>query len=259
MSEQHIVTEINDAVMTIRMNRADKKNALTSAMYEGLAAGFRAAAADPAVRVVLLTGSGDSFSAGNDLVDFLKNTPTDAASSPVMIFMATMAAFPKPVVASVNGLAIGVGVTMLLHSDLVYATAGARFQLPFTNIGICPEFASSLLMPTMIGHQRAAELLMLGEVFDANKAREALIVNEVLADVEQLNARARAVASQLAQQPPNALRTTKALLKRWPQAAVAEAIKFEAEHFMPMLKMPEALEAIGAFMQKRKPDFSKFS
>jgi enoyl-CoA hydratase/carnithine racemase len=259
MSEQHIVTEINDAVMTIRMNRADKKNALTSAMYEGLAAGFKAAAADPAVRVVLLTGSGDSFSSGNDLVDFLKNTPTDAASSPVMIFMATMAAFPKPIVVAVNGLAIGVGVTMLLHSDLVYATAGARFQLPFTNIGICPEFASTLLMPSMIGHQRAAELLMLGEAFDANKAKEAFIVNEVLADVEQLNARALAVAKKLATQPPNALRTTKALLKRWPQAAVTEAIKVEAEHFMPMLKMPEALEAMGAFMQKRKPDFSKFS
>ena len=259
MSEQHIVTDVQDAVMTIRMNRADKKNAVTTAMYEGLTAAFRAATADPAVRVVLLTGSGDSFSSGNDLVDFLKNTPTNATDSPVMQFMATLSQFAKPVVAAVNGVAIGVGVTVLLHCDLVYATASARFQLPFTSIGICPEFGSTLLLPTMIGHQRAAELVMLGEAFDANKAKEVSLVNAVLPDVEQLLAHAQAIANKLALQPPNALRTAKALLRRWPQAAVTEAIRVEAEFFMPMLKMPEALEAIGAFMQKRKPDFSKFS
>ncbi|MDB5972759.1 MAG: Enoyl-CoA hydratase/carnithine racemase [Hydrocarboniphaga sp.] len=258
MSEQHIVTEIQDAVMTIRLNRADKKNALTSAMYEGLTAGFKAAAADPAVRVVLLTGSGDAFSSGNDLADFLKNTPTDAANSPVMLFMAAMSQFPKPIVAAVNGLAIGVGVTMLLHCDLVYASAKARFQMPFTNIGICPEFGSTLLLPAMMGHQRAAELTMLGEAFDAEKAKEAGIVNALVSEAE-LKTFARDQALKLASQPPNALRTTKALLKRWPQAALIEAIRVEAEHFMPMLKMPEALEAMGAFMQKRKPDFSQFS
>ena len=258
MSEQHVVTEIQGAVMTIRMNRADKKNALTTAMYEGLAAGFKAAAADPAVRAVLLTGTHDSFSSGNDLADFLKNAPTNATDSPVMEFMSGMSQFPKPIVGAVNGIAIGVGVTMLLHCDLVYASASSRFLMPFSSIGICPEFGSTLMLPAIMGHQRAAELTMLGESFDAAKAQECGIVNGIVADAE-LQAFAMAQALKLAKQPPNALRTTKALLKRWPEAALAEAIRVEAEHFMPMLKLPEALEAMGAFMEKRKPDFSKFS
>lgn len=258
MSEQHIVTDVQNAVMTIRMNRADKKNAITTAMYQGITAALKQAGADTSVRVVLITGSADCFSSGNDLADFLQNTPTDATDSPVMQFMATMSQFAKPIVAAVNGLAIGVGTTLLLHCDLVYAATGARFQLPFTNIGICPEFGSTLLIPAMLGHQRAAELLMLGEPFDAQKAKDAGIVNAVLPEAE-LQAFAAAQALKLARQPPNALRTTKALLKRWPQAALAEAVRVEAEHFMPMLKMPEAQEAMGAFLQKRKPDFSKFS
>jgi len=258
MSQPLTVTELHGAVMTLRLNRADKKNALKSELYNGITAAFAEAAANPAVRVVLMTGTADSFCAGNDIVDFLQNTPTTADDAPVMRFMRAMANFPKPIVTAVNGLAIGVGVTMLLHSDLVYAAQSAKLQMPFTNIGICPEFASSLLLPAMMGHQRAAELTMFGEPFDAQTAREVGIVNAVLPDAE-LAAFAMERAQKLAQQPPNALRTTKALLKRWPIEQINEAIPYEASFFMPMLKMPEAIEALGAFMQKRKPDFSRFS
>ncbi|WP_341917000.1 enoyl-CoA hydratase [Hydrocarboniphaga effusa] len=258
MSEALIQTSITDGVMTLRLNRADKKNSLTATMYTALAEAFDQAAADSSVRVVLITGSGDSFCAGNDLVDFLQNTPSDAEQAPVMVFMRTMSSFKKPIVAAVNGIAVGVGVTMLLHCDLVYAADNARFQLPFASIGICPEFGSTLLLPMMIGPARASELCLLGEMFNAQTAKDAGIVNGV-APAAELEALARAQAEKLSRQPPNALRTTKALLKRWTQDRMPEVIRSEAAEFMPMLKMPEALEAMGAFMQKRKPDFSKFS
>ncbi len=257
MSESHVVTEIQDAVMTLRLNRADKKNAVTGAMYAAAAQALRQAATDRAVRVLVFTGAGDAFCAGNDLVDFLEHTPASLDEAPVIAFMTELAQFPKPVVAAVNGLAIGIGVTLLMHCDLVYASDQARFQLPFTNIGIVPEFASTLLLPAMIGHQHAAELVMFGEFFTAAQARDAGLVNTLLpADAVLSHAMER--AQKLASQPPNALRATKALLKRWPQAQVAEAIRIEAEHFLAMLKMPESREAIGAFLQKRKPDFSRF-
>jgi enoyl-CoA hydratase/carnithine racemase len=258
MSDTLVSTSIQDGIMTLRLMRSDKKNALTTAMYLGITQAFEQAAVDPAVRVVLITGSGDSFCAGNDLVDFLQNTPSDAEKAPVMVFMRTMSGFKKPIVAAVNGIAVGVGVTMLLHCDLVYAAEGARFQLPFASIGICPEFGSTLLLPMMIGPLRAAELCLLGEMFDAATAKDAGIVNRVV-PVAELEALALAQAAKLVRQPPNALRTTKSLLKRWTQAQMPEVIRAEAAEFMPMLKMPEALEAMSAFMQKRKPDFSKFS
>ncbi len=257
MSEATIITTIDNGVMTVRLNRADRKNALTGQMYSAMTEAFRAAASDDAVRVVLVTGTADSFCAGNDLVDFLQNTPTDVEAAPVMQFMRTMSAFAKPVVGAVNGIAIGIGVTMLLHCDLVYAAEGSRFQLPFANIGICPEFGSTLLLPMMVGHARAAELCLLGEMFNTQVAQEMGIVNAVL-PADQLQAHALAQAGKLARQPPNALRTTKALLKRWTQDRMPDVIRQEAGAFMPMLKMPEAQEAMNAFLQKRKPDFSKF-
>ena len=252
-----VVLEKSSGVLTIRFNRVDKKNALTGEMYQACADALNAAAQDPALRVALITGGKESFCAGNDLQDFLKNPPS-GENSPVMQFMKAVATFPKPLVASVNGFAIGVGVTMLLQCDLVYAAQSARLQMPFVNIGICPELASSYLLPRSMGYARAAELVLLGEPFTAEKAREYGIVTEVLPDAD-CEAHATARALKLAQQPPQATRTAKALLRRWSKDTVMEAIDIEAGFFMPMLGQPEAREAMTAFMEKRKPDFSKFS
>ena len=252
-----IQTQLQDRVLTLRLNRADKKNALTQAMYATLADALKDAETNSEVRVVLFAGAPDAFSSGNDLQDFLKNPPK-GDDAPVARFMRALAAFPKPVVAAVNGVAVGIGVTLLLHSDLVYAGQNARLQMPFVNIGICPEFASTYILPRLMGHVRAVELAMLGEPFTAAKALEYGLVNAVLPDAE-VDAHALERARKLAQQPPNALRVTKRLLKRWTLETAQEAIKLEADHFIPMLGQPEALEAMGAFMQKRKPDFSRFN
>jgi len=252
-----IQSHLHERVLTLRLNRADKKNALTQAMYSALAEALKGAAENPEVRVVLFTGVPDAFTAGNDLQDFLQHPPT-GEDAPVARFMRTLASFPKPVVAAVNGIAIGIGVTLLLHSDLVYAGKNARLQMPFTNIGICPEFASSYLLPRLMGNARAAELVMFGEAFSADKALEYGLVNAVLPDAE-VEPHALERARKLAQQPPNALRVTKKLMRRWSEQTAIEAIKIEADHFIPMLSQGEAREAMTAFMQKRKPDFSKFS
>ncbi|MGH8504925.1 MAG: enoyl-CoA hydratase [Stenotrophobium sp.] len=253
----HVTTEIKDGILDIRFNRPDKKNALTGAMYQAIADALSAGAADGSVRVAVISGTPDCFTSGNDLQDFLQNPPLDP-DAPVAQFMRAIATFPKPLVAAVNGVAIGVGTTMLLHCDLVYAGQSARFQMPFVNIGICPELASSYLMPRLMGYARAAELVLLGEAFDVDKALAYGLVNEVLPDAE-CHARALNRAQRLAAQPPQALRTAKMLLRRWSHETVLEAIPHEAGYFMPMLGKPEAREAMSAFMQKRKPDFSKFS
>jgi enoyl-CoA hydratase/carnithine racemase len=252
-----IQTQLQDRVLTIRLNRADKKNALTQAMYSAMADALKEAETNNEVRVVLFAGAPDAFSAGNDLQDFLKNPPK-GEDAPVARFMRTLAAFPKPAVAAVSGVAVGIGVTLMLHCDLVYVGQNARLQMPFVNIGICPEFASTYVLPRLMGHVRAAELTMLGEFFNGAKAVEYGLANAVLPDAE-LEAHALERARKLAQQPPNALRVTKRLLKRWSLETVVEAIQHEADHFIPMLGQPEALEAMGAFMQKRKPDFSRFN
>jgi len=253
-----ILTDIQDRVMTIRLNRADKKNALTQTMYRALETAVTEAAGNPEVRVVLMVGSGGAFCAGNDLQDFLKldhNTPR--AENPVLRFMNALAALQKPVVAAVQGPAVGIGATLLFHCDLAYAGRSARFSFPFVNIGICAEFASTYLLPRAIGHVKAAELILLGEPFSAEVAEASGIINAVVDD-DAVEAHARAKALKLAAQPPNALRVNKMLLKRWSQAEVQEAIPLEADHFIPMLRQPEAIEAMTAFIGKRKPDFSKF-
>ena len=257
MSNDQVLTELKDRVLTIRFNRAEKKNALTAVMYQATADALNEAAKNSAVRVVLITGTTNCFSSGNDLQDFLQNPPV-SPDAPVAQFMRAVATFPKPLVAAVNGFAIGVGTTMLLQCDLVYAGTSAKFQLPFVNIGICPELASSYIMPRLMGNARTAELILLGEAFTAEKALTYGIINEVLPDVE-CEARALDRAQRLAAQPPEAMRTAKLLLRRWNQDTVLEAITHEAGYFMPMLEKPEAREAMTAFMQKRKPDFSKFN
>jgi enoyl-CoA hydratase/carnithine racemase len=252
---EHIVVSIQDRILSIRLDRPEKKNALTRGMYLGMIEALAQAENDSAVRVVLITGTQDCFTAGNDLMDFANAKPGE--TSPAIVYLQTLAAAQKPVVAAVAGVAVGIGTTMLLHCDLVYAAPDARFQLPFVNLGLCPEAGSSVMLPELMGHRRAAELLLFGEPFSSKKALELGIINAVCPGGELLEA-ATAKARQLAEKPPSALRTTKALLKRSAAAAIAEAMARETEKFAALLQGPEAREAMMAFMQRRKPDFSKF-
>ena len=257
MSAELIQSEINEGIFTLCINRPDKKNALNLAMYKGLAEGLNEADSDDAVRVIMIRGTADCFTSGNDLADFL-NAPPTGPESPVMQFLAAVCTARKPLVAAVNGLAVGVGVTMLLHCDLVYVGKSSTFQMPFVNLGLCPEAGSTLLLPRIMGHQRAAELLLLGEVFNAEKAHNLGIVTEVYPDGDVV-AIARSKALQLATQPAAAVRLAKDLLKRDYAPQLRETIAEEGKQFSERLKSPEAAEALQAFMQRRKPDFSKFS
>jgi len=252
---EHIVVSIQDRVLSIRLDRLEKKNALTRGMYQGMIEALAQAEADTNVRVVLITGTQDCFTAGNDLMDFAAAKPGE--TSPAIIYLQALAAAQKPVIASVGGVAVGIGTTMLLHCDLVYAASDARFQLPFVNLGLCPEAGSSLMLPGLMGHRRAAELLFFGEPFNAESARVLGIVNAVLPSSE-LMATAAAKAQLLAEKPPAALRTSKALLKRGTATSIADAMVEETGKFAALLQGPEAKEAMMAFMQRRKPDFSKF-
>ena len=247
----------DQGIATITIDRPDKKNAITGAMYEAMVAGFRRAAADKSVRVVIVTGAGDAFTAGNDLKDFADPRFVQP-DSPVLTFMQTLAAYEKPVIAAVNGLAVGIGVTMLLHCDLVYAADNATFSMPFTGLGLVPEFGSTLLLPMIAGRVRATEALMRGEPFLASEAVVMGVANAVLRSAE-LMPHAQAVARKLAALPPGAVRDTKKLLRQAQGNAVQETIMREASHFGPRLSGGEAREAIAAIIEKRKPDFSKFS
>jgi enoyl-CoA hydratase/carnithine racemase len=251
-----ILIERNDGVLTITLNRPERKNAITAAMYQEMADAFFEAEKDAAVRVVLIRGNGGTFSAGNDLEDFMK-APNADRDSPVMQFLRRISSAPKPVVAAVAGAAVGVGTTMLLHCDLVYAAPTAKFSLPFAQLGLCPEAASSLLLPRIAGYQRAAEKLLLGEAFDAHEAVQMGFVNRVL-DAEEVDAFALKQAQKLASLPAASLRISKSLMKGADAAAIAHRLDEEAGHFATMLKAPEAREAFQAFFEKRKPDFSRF-
>lgn len=247
-----ILTSQADGILTVTFNRPDKKNALTSAMYATLADALEAADTDPAVRVILFTGNGGAFTSGNDLQDFLNNPP-QGDNTPVFRFLRAISTASKPLVAAVSGAAVGVGTTMLLHCDLVYAGESAKLSLPFVNLALVPEAASSLLLPAMIGHHRAAELLMLGEAFTPATAKDYGIVNAIYPD-DRLLAEATAVAAKLAAKPPTALRLTKQLLKR-SKGDVAGQMAAEGEHFRSQLKSAEAREAMTAFFEKRPPKF----
>lgn len=248
-----IQTSQADGILTIAFNRPEKKNALTAAMYTAIADAMEAAEADSAVRVLVFTGNGGTFSAGNDLQDFLKNPP-QGENSPVFRFLRAISTASKPLVAAVTGVAIGVGTTMLLHCDLVYLGAGTKLSLPFVNLAVVPEAASSLLLPAMIGYHRAAELLMLGEPFDAETARAHGIGNAIFPDAQVL-AEAMQVAAKLAAKPPTALKLTKQLMRQ-SRGDVAGQMAVEGEHFRAQLVSAEAREAMTAFMQKRPPKFS---
>ena len=251
-----ILTESEDGVLRVQFNRADKKNAITAAMYQALAHALRHAERDNAVRVALIHGAPEVFTAGNDLQDFLANPP-DSIDAPAFQFLRAIEAFPKPLVAAVGGLAVGVGTTMLLHCDLVYCAPGTRFSLPFVNLGLCPEAGSSFLLPRLAGYQRGAELLMLGEPFAAETAKEIGLVNAIV-PAESLLATAMATARSLAAKPVASLRETKTLMKQGIHEAVKLAMSDECEAFRERLQSPEAREAFSAFLEKRAPDFSKF-
>ena len=254
-----ILTHVEAGVMTLTFNRVDKKNSITRAMYAALADGLERAAQDAAVRVALIQGDATVFSAGNDIGDF-QNAPADPGpreQQPVWRFLRAIATFPKPIVAAVCGPAVGVGTTLLLHCDLVYAGDNAAFALPFVNLGLVPEAASSLLLPQMLGYHRAAEALLLGEPFMAEAALEVGLVNRVVPPTE-CNAIAQGQARKLAAKPLTALMETKRLMKGGQQAAVLARMDEEGAVFGRMLHEPAAREAFAAFAQKRKPDFSKF-
>ena len=250
-----ILTHIDAGVMTITFNRLDKKNSITSSMYAAMADAVALAAADASVRVVLFQGHESIFSAGNDIGDFL-NQPPSTQESPVFRFLRGIATFEKPLLAAVAGPAVGIGTTMLFHCDLVYAGDNAAFSMPFVNLGLCPEAASSLLAPRMFGYHRAAEALLMGDPFFAEAAQEVGLVNRVVPPTE-VNGYAQAQARKLAGKPLSSLIETKRLMKGGYQQEVLQKMDEEGKSFGRMPREPAAKEAFGAFMEKRKPDFSK--
>ncbi len=251
-----IRTAVEDGIAIIEIARPEKKNALTGAMYIAMAEALASADADATVRAVLITGQPDVFTAGNDLDDF-KHRPSAGAESPVSRFIKALSGCGKPVVAAVGGVAVGIGTTMLLHCDLVYVSEQARLAMPFVRLGLVPEFASSLLVPQLVGHAKAAELLLLGEAITGRTAVELGIANAVLPQAEVLP-HARRMAERFRTLPPGAVRATKALMRRGGKALVDDTIAAESALFAQALHSPEAAEAFSAFLEKRQPDPSKF-
>ena len=245
-----------DGVATIEIARPEKKNALTVEMYQAMADAITDATDDAAVRALLITGQPGIFTSGNDLEDFMSR-PRGGEDSPVFQFMRALVDCDKPVVAAVTGAAIGIGTTMLLHCDFVYVADDARLAMPFAGLGLVPEFASSLLVPQLMGHRRAAEKLLLGDPFTAETAVECGIANAVLPAGEVM-AHARRVAECFNALPPGAVRESKRLLRAPLRDAVLAQIRTEGEAFGRRLTSPEAREAFQAFFEKRRPDFSRF-
>jgi enoyl-CoA hydratase/carnithine racemase len=253
MSE--IVTTRVEGILRIQFDRPEKKNALTMSMYSTVAELLDAAAKDDETRVVLLHGAGDAFSAGNDLGDFLHNPPK-IGDSPQASFTRALIEFDKPIVAAVQGVAIGSGTTMLTHCDFVYAAEQTRFQMPFVNLALVPELGTSYWLPAQIGYLAAAELVLLGLPFDARRAAELGFVTRVVSEADLMTT-ATDTAHRLARQPLGAVRASKRLMKRVLGGEMATAADLEIHEFVPRLQSAEAKEAIGAFFEKRRPDFTK--
>jgi len=256
-----ILTHKENGIFTITFNRPEKKNAITAAMYQSMADALHAAETDNEVRVILLTGSDSMFTAGNDLEDFMKNAAQlagDAEKSSVVQFMLALSSANKPVIAAVAGLAVGIGSTLLMHCDLVYLADNAQLSMPFSQLGLCPEFASSLLLQKVAGYHRAAEKLLFGESFSAQEAVEMGMANKIVPAAELLNF-AIQQATKLVSLPAASLRTTKRLMKSNQTPLTNEIMREEMQQFATMLNAPEAREALMAFFQKRKPNFGQFS
>ncbi|MBL0968249.1 MAG: enoyl-CoA hydratase/isomerase family protein [Brevundimonas sp.] len=252
----HIKTELAGGVLTVTLARAEKKNAITQAMYAALAEAARRARTDDAVRVLVFAGEGDSFSAGNDIADFIAigsqtGNPSDMA---VFRFLKAMADLDKPVVGAVRGRAVGIGLTLLLHCDMVVVAEDALLSAPFINLALAPEAASSLLLPSVLGHQRAFEIFALGEPIDGRTAVAWGLANRAVA-ADQVDAVAQELAGKLAARAPNSIRKTKRLMRD--AEAIWDLMQREGEAFGSQMKSPEAMEAFMAFTQKREPDFSK--
>ena len=245
MSE--ILTTTSEQILTISFNRPSKMNALTREMYAGLAHALNDAAGDFGVRAVIITSEGDHFTAGNDIGDFMSNPPTDSDSD-VARFLGSLLNFPKPLIAAVKGNAVGVGTTMLLHCDVVIASPTAKFSMPFASLGLVPEAGSSYLFPRLVGYQRAVQIFMTGESFGAEAAKEMGLVAQIESD--PLSG-ATKIAQHIAQQPPQAIINTKALLKSGSHDAVEAVMRAEFELFSLALQSEEAMEAFMKFMAKK--------
>jgi enoyl-CoA hydratase/carnithine racemase len=252
---EHVTSELDQGVLRLTFDRPDKKNALSQSMYGALADGIIRVESEPDARVLHLTGNGDMFTAGNDIADFQVGATTGVETE-VMRFLRKLIATDVPIVAAVNGPAIGVGVTMLLHMDFVFAASEATFRAPFIDLGLVPEAASSMLMPLQMGYRSAAAMLMMGEKFSAEQALQAGIVGEIVSQATLLE-RSHAAALRLARKPRQALRSTKQLMRMEP-SPIAARLEVEMREFSLALKSPEAREAMSAFMEKRAPDFTKF-
>ncbi|NYZ13585.1 enoyl-CoA hydratase [Azospirillum sp. RWY-5-1] len=252
----HIITTIDEGILTIRITRPEKKNALTLAMYAALADAIRGAGDDESVCAIILTGADGAFSAGNDLNDFLSVAATGlSGATPILAFIESLARARKPLIAAVDGVAVGIGSTLLLHCDFVYASPSSLFRFPFVDLGLVPEAGSSLLLPALAGRARAAELLMLGDAFDSATAERIGLVTAVV-EPDALLPRAMETARRLSAKPQAALLATKALL-RSDADAVMERVMTEARAFDTCLRTPELREAVTAFREGRKPDFAR--
>ncbi|MBD9563112.1 enoyl-CoA hydratase-related protein [Pseudomonas sp. PDM09] len=236
-------------LLTLRINRPEKKNALTRAMYSQLAEGLRLTDSDPEINAVLITGSAECFTAGNDIFDFLQQPPSNL-DSPVFHFMLNLLECRKPVIAAVAGAAVGIGTTMLLHCDLVYVSTDARLRMPFVNLGLCPEFGSSLILPRMLGHAKAAELLLLGEGFSGEQAAAWGIATEALDSGEAVLAKAREMALRFESLPVEAVRISKQLMKAPDREQIRKVIEEEGALFTQRLRSPEAMMALTGFIKR---------
>ncbi|MDX1695953.1 MAG: enoyl-CoA hydratase [Ketobacteraceae bacterium] len=257
-ASENIRTRLDDGILSIEIHRPDKKNALTQDMYTALCDALEQLDSSNDARVGFITGTPDCFTAGNDLADFLNSPPSADNEPPVFRFLKTLPRVQKPLVAAVNGPAIGIGTTLLLHCDLVYAARDAKLQLPFASLGACPEAGSALLLPQTMGYQKAAELLMLCDFFSGEQGKELGLINEVF-DSGDYRDKAYEQARRISLQPASSMRVTKMLLKKSSEKALAEIMEIEMDYFARMLRSPEAKEAISAFMEKRKPDFTQFN
>lgn len=245
-----ILTQQTAGVLVVTFNRPARKNAFTTPMYQAFADTLRHAAQDNAIHAVLLQGSGSAFCAGNDLGDFIEHPPLEL-QAPVWQCLHALNDFPKPLVAAVSGVAVGIGTTMLLHCDLVYAASDARFSLPFVNLGVCPEGASTLLLPRLLGYQVAAQTLLLGEAFDAEFALRAGLVNRLL-PADEVQAWALDQAQKVAKKPSAAVMQTKRLLKMGVRTEASARIDAEAQAFATLLQEDAAQTAIAAFASRAR-------
>ncbi|WP_456025701.1 enoyl-CoA hydratase-related protein [Pseudomonas capeferrum] len=245
-----ILLQRERGLLTLQLNRPDKKNALTRAMYTQLAHALEQADAAPDIRAVLIQGSRECFTAGNDIGDFLEQPPSDL-DSPPFHFMKSLLNCRKPVIAAVAGAAVGIGTTLLLHCDLVYISRDARLRMPFVNLGLCPEFGSSLILPRLLGHAKAAELLLLGEGFTGEQAAAWGIATQALSSGEAALAKAREVAERFETLAPGAVQVSKHLMKSVDREQLRQVIEEEGALFTQRLKSPEAIAALSAFVTRR--------